>query len=163
MFTWFAPGRTRHTVSALRNSASESHARSSTMTYRAQADSPPPKLASAMRRKASASAPRVTGARWPGPSTPATTRGARPASLMKELRVGRQLPDVVRFERQRIGWDVVLGPVPIVLEQLAEPRDDLFVVEHHAELAADVESAAIDVHRAEQGTLAVGKHQLGVQ
>src|SRR5262245_5684887 len=148
MFTWFGPGSRRQSVSALRNSSWASQRRRSTSTRWAQADSPPPKLASAMPRNAVASAAGVG-------------RGA--GSLMKEVRIMRQLARVVRVERERVGWVPVLCLVPVVLEELAEPLDDGAGLHDDAELAAQVEGAAIEVHRAEERRLAIGEEELGVE
>src|SRR5262245_13792064 len=147
MFTWFGPGSRRQSVSALRNSSWSSHRRRSTSTRWAQADNPPPKLASAMARNAVASAAGVG-------------RGA--GSLMKEVGIVRQLAHVVRVERERVGWVPVLRLVPVVLEELAQPLDDGVGLHDDAELAAQVEGAAIEIHRAEERRFAIGEEELGV-
>src|SRR5262249_16478431 len=148
MLTWFGPGISRHSVRALRNSSCSIQRRRSTSTFWAQADSPPPKLASAMTRKASASATRL---------------GDGAASVVGEVRVMRQLADVVRVGSKWIGSCPALRLVPVVIEELAEPLDDRGLVQGHAQLAAQVEGAAIEVHQPHQRPLAVGGQELGVR
>src|SRR4029077_21081693 len=148
MLTWFGPGMSRQSVRALRNSSWSIHRRRSTRTRCAHADSPPPKLASAMTRKASASAAGV---------------GRGPGSLVDEVGVIRELADVVRLGGERVGSGPALRLVPVVLEQLAEALDHGRVVQPHAELATQVEGAAIEVHRAHQSPLAVGEQELRVR
>src|SRR5262245_27549255 len=150
MFTWFGPGISRQSVSALRNSSFSIQRRRSTRTSCAQAERPPPKLASATSRKASASSPSVGS-------------GAGAPSLMDEVRIVRQLARVVRGGVERVGRAVVLALVPVVLERRQEALDDGGGVHHDAELTAQVERAAVDVHRAEERTLAVGDQELRVE
>src|SRR5262245_39826123 len=147
MFTWFGPGIRRQSVSALRNSSSSSQPRCSTRTRCAQAERPPPKLARATVRKASASAMGV---------------GRRAWSVMDELRVVWQLADVMGVEGERIRRLPVLRPVPVVVEQLLEPLDDGRRVHHRAQLAAQIEGAAVEIHRAHQRAHTVRDHQLRV-
>src|SRR5262249_46645552 len=105
----------------------------STRTRCAHAESPPPKLASAMTRKASASAAGV---------------GRGSASLMGEVGIVRQLAHVVGVGREWIRRVPVLALVPVVLEERTQPLDDPRLVDPYAELAAQVEGATIEVHRA---------------
>src|SRR5215472_9526168 len=147
MFTWFGPGMSRQRVSALRNSSSATQPRCSTSTRRAQAESPPPKLARATVRKASASAAGVA-------------RGA--GSLMNEVRIVRQLADVVHLGCERVGRLPVLRLVPVVVEQLLEALDDGPRLHDRTQLAPQVEGAAVQVHGAQQRSLAVGDEELGV-
>src|SRR4029453_737034 len=139
MLTWFGPGSSRHSVSALRNSSWSSQRRRSTSTRCAQAERPPPKLASAMVRKAAASAP---------------DDGSAPGSLVDEVRVVRELADVMGVGRQGVGRLPVLPLVPVVVEQRGESLDDVRRLHHHAQLAPKVERAAIERHGAEQRRLA---------
>src|SRR5262245_51761901 len=147
MLTWFGPGSSRHNVSALRNSSWSSQRRRSTSTRWAHAESPPPKLASAMVRTAAASAP---------------CDGSGPRSLVDEVRVVRELADVMGVGRQGVGRLPVLPLVPVVLEQLGETLDDVRRLHHDAQLAPQVERAAVQIHGAEQRRLAVGQEQLRV-
>src|SRR5262245_27616729 len=137
----------RQRVSALRNSSSAIQPRCSTSTRRAHAESPPPKLASATVRKASASAAGVA-------------RGA--GSLMSEVWIVRQLPGVVRVARERVGRLPVLRLVPVVVEQLLDALDNGRRLHDRTQLPPQVEGAAIQVHGAQQGSLAVGEEKLGV-
>src|SRR4029453_13846241 len=103
MLTWFAPGISRHSVSALRNSSWSSQRRRSTSTRCAHAERPPPKLASAMVRKAAASA---------------AVDGSGPGSVVDEVRVVRELTGVMGVGRQGVGRLPGLPLVPVVGEQL---------------------------------------------
>src|SRR5262249_6962196 len=135
MLTWFGPGISRHSVRALRNSSCSIQRRRSTSTRWAHAESPPPKLARATTRNATASATGV---------------GLGERSVVDEVRVMRQLADVVRLRSERIGRSPALRLVPVVIEELTEALDDCGVVQDHAQLAAQVEGAAIDVHRSHE-------------
>src|SRR5580765_5000506 len=160
MLTWFGPGRIRQIVYAARNSSSVSQRRSSTMTLSAQADSPPPRLAIAILRKARLSAARVTASPGRGAG------GAAPAgsgSLMEKVRVVGQLA-VVRVRRdQGIGRVPVVRVVPVPVEHLDEPLENQAVVDDDPQLAPEIEGAPVDVHGADQGAPAVGEQELGVQ
>src|SRR5262249_17367581 len=147
MLTWFGPGISRQSVSALRNSSCSIQRRRSTSTRCAHAERPPPKLASATTRKATASATGVGR----GPSCPMGERG-----------VIRQLADVVRVGGEWIGSCPALRLVPVVVEELPEALDDYGVAQDHAQLAAQVEGAAIEVHRSHERPLAVDEQELRV-
>src|SRR5580765_3085203 len=154
MLTWFGPGRMRQIVYAARNSSSVSQRRSSTMTLSAHAESPPPRLAIAILRKARLSAERVTASRGRGAG------GAAPpgsSSLMDEGRVVGQLAVV----RVRLGQGI--GRVPVAVEDPDEPLEDRAVVDDDPQLAAEIEGAPVDVHGADEGAATIGEQELGVE
>src|SRR5262245_23823357 len=109
------------------------------MTRNAHAESPPPRLASAIFRKANPRAGRLTGSggRGAGGGAPAG------ASLMDEVRVVWQLPVVVVLLGEGIGRVPAVGLVPVLVEHLGEPLDDGGVVDDDTELAPEVEGAAV--------------------
>src|SRR5258705_1143755 len=150
----------RQIVYAARNSSSVSQRRSSTMTLSAQAESPPPRLAIAILRKARLSAERLTASRGRGAGGGML---AGSGSLMDEGRVVRQLAVVRVRLGQGIGRVPMMRVVPVLVEHLDEPLEDRGVVDDDPQLAPEIESAPVDVHGADEGAPAVGEQKLGVQ
>src|SRR6185503_594124 len=111
----------RQIVYAARNSSSVSQRRSSTMTLSAQAESPPPRLAIAILRKARLSAMRVTASRGRGAGGAAPAGGG---SLMEEVRVVGQLAVVRVRHGQGVGRVPMVRFVPVLVEHLDEPLED---------------------------------------
>src|SRR5690349_291751 len=101
-FTWLAPGRMRHIVSALRNSDSPSHFFCTTSTSRDQADRPPPNDASAMWLNVHAS----SGSDTRGMAGDGS--GGSPGSLMNQFGIVREVVLDVLGGAQRVRGLVVV-------------------------------------------------------
>src|SRR6476619_6753070 len=133
-----------------RNSASPIHSFSTTSTSRDHADSPPPNEASAMWLNVHAS------------SNSDTLSGPASTSLMHEVVVVREVVLVVLRRIERIRRLVVVRRLPVAVEHLLQPPDDGRVIRHDAQLAAQVERASVDVHRADEGAMIVDHDELRV-
>ena len=61
-------------------------------------------------------------------------------------------------------WDLVpMGMVPIVGENPRQMGDDGLIVDVNAEFPPQIEGAPIDVHRAQDGSPAIGQNQFRMQ
>src|SRR5262249_4556859 len=120
-------------VSALRTSSSLSHFFSSTITRRAQADRPPPKLARLILLKARASSSR---------------RGFVAGSLMHEGGVMHKLI-LLLFGRfpNRIGRFVFPRRLPVALLHRRQVVHDGLILQRHGDLPPQVECWLIKVPR----------------
>src|SRR5271157_2328508 len=150
MFTWLAPGMIRHIVMALRNSSSPIQFFSTTSTSRDQAESPPPNEASAMWLNVHASSNSETFSRRDS------------ISLMPEVFVVRKVVLVVLAGIDWIRRVIVMRKVPVRIENVPQPGDNVRVGYRDAQFPTQIEGTTVDIHRTKQRPLLVRDQQLRV-